>query len=92
LADTTVVITGASSGLGRATALLAAEEGARVVNADVQRDPRSGGTPTDEYITESGGEATFVETDATDIGEVNAVMDEAIDRFGSLDVVVNNAG
>ncbi|MFC7156972.1 SDR family NAD(P)-dependent oxidoreductase [Halomarina halobia] len=92
LADTTVVITGASSGLGRATALLAAEEGARVVNADVQRDPRSGGTPTDEHITESGGEATFVETDVTDIEEVNAVMDEAIDRFGNLDVVVNNAG
>ena len=92
LSEKTVVVTGASSGIGRATALLAAEEGARVVNADVTRGTRTGDRPTDEHIAERGGEATFVETDVTDLGDVRATMDEAVDRFGSLDAVVNNAG
>jgi NAD(P)-dependent dehydrogenase (short-subunit alcohol dehydrogenase family) len=92
LADKTVVVTGASSGLGRATALLAAEEGARVVNADLTWESRYDEPPTDEVIEEAGGEAIFVETDVTDLAAVESTMDEAIEAFGSLDVVVNNAG
>lgn len=92
LEDRTVVVTGASSGLGRATALLAAEEGARVVNADIRREPRDGSTPTDERIDAAGGEAVFVETDVTDLGEVETAMDVASEEFGGLDAVVNNAG
>lgn len=92
LANKVLVITGASSGLGRATAILAAQEGAKVVNADVKREPRSREKPTDVRISDDGGEATFVETDVTDLDQVQAAMDEAVDRFGSLDAVVNNAG
>ena len=92
LEDTTIVVTGASSGLGRATALLAAEEGAKVVNADLRREPRYDERPTDEVIEEAGGEAIFVETDVTDLAAVEATMDAATDAFGSLDAVVNNAG
>lgn len=88
----TILITGASSGLGRATALLAAKEGACVVNVDIERTPRHGDQPTDERIEENGGKAQFIETDVTDLDQVQAAMDETIDRFGSLDVVVNNAG
>ena len=92
LEDRTIVVTGASSGIGRATAVLAAEAGARVVNADVTRETRTGALPTDERIAEDGGEATFVETDVTDLADVRATMEEAVDRFGGLDAVVNNAG
>ena len=92
LEDETVVVTGASSGLGRATALLAAEEGAKVVNADVTREPRYDEQPTDAAIGEEGGEAIFVETDVTDLDAVESAMDAATERFGSLDAVVNNAG
>ena len=92
LEDTAVVVTGASSGLGRATALLAAEEGASVVNADLTREPRHDERPTDEAIEERGGEALFVETDVTDLSAVEAAMDAAADEYGSLDAVVNNAG
>ena len=92
LEDTTVVVTGASSGLGRATALLAAEEGASVVNADLTREPRHDERPTDEAVEATGGEALFVETDVTDLAAVKAAMDATIEEFGSLDAVVNNAG
>jgi NAD(P)-dependent dehydrogenase (short-subunit alcohol dehydrogenase family) len=92
LADETLVITGASSGLGRATAILAAQRGANVVNADIQRESRGGKDPTDERITGDGGRAIFVETDVTEFDQVQAVMDEAVDCFGSLDAVINNAG
>lgn len=92
LEDRTVVVTGASSGLGRATALLAAEEGASVVNADLTREPRHDDRPTDEAIEERDGEARYVETDVTDLGAVEAAMDTAVEEFGSLDAVVNNAG
>ncbi len=92
LEDETVVVTGASSGLGRATALLAAEEGAKVVNADVTREPRYDEQPTDAAIEEAGGDAIFVETDVTDLDAVASAMDAATETFGSLDAVVNNAG
>lgn len=89
--DKTAVITGGSSGLGRAMAVTFADRGASVVNADLQRDPREGGPPTDELIEDRGGEAVFVETDVTDLGEVKAAVGRAAD-FGKLDVLVNNAG
>jgi NAD(P)-dependent dehydrogenase (short-subunit alcohol dehydrogenase family) len=88
----TVVITGASSGLGRATALQAAIEGADIVNADIQRDPRHGDDPTDKRIEREEGRATFVETDVTDLAAVQAAVDVAVEEYGSVDVMVNNAG
>lgn len=85
------VVTGAASGIGRAIARRFAEHGASVVVADIRDDPREGGIPTHESITEAGGSAKYVECDVTDHGSiVNAV--DAADEFGGVDVMVNNAG
>ena len=92
LAGKAALVTGASSGTGRAIALTFAEEGASVTVADVRRDPREGGTPTDELIEESGGDGQFVETDVSDVDALQAAIDETVSAFGSLDVMVNNAG
>lgn len=88
LAGETALVTGASSGIGRAIALRFAEESAEVVVADVRRDPREGGTPTDELIAD----ATFLETDVSDPAEVEAAVDQTLATYGGLDVMVNNAG
>lgn len=91
LSGETAVITGAASGNGRAIAEAFADHGAAVVVADLQREPRQGGTPTDELIEERGGEAVFVECDVTDYDDCVAAV-EAADEFGGIDVMVNNAG
>jgi NAD(P)-dependent dehydrogenase (short-subunit alcohol dehydrogenase family) len=92
LADKAAVITGAASGIGRAIAREYAEEGADVVVADLQAEPREGGTPTHEMIAaETDRDATFVECDVSDREQVEAAI-EAADAFGGVDVMVNNAG
>ena len=91
LSGETAVITGAASGNGRAIAEAFADHGAAVVVADLQREPRQGGTPTDELIEERGGEAVFVECDVTDYDDCVAAV-EAADEFGGIDVMVSNAG
>ncbi|NUE02199.1 SDR family oxidoreductase [Halorubraceae archaeon YAN] len=92
LADKTAVITGASSGNGRAIAIRYAEEGANIVNADLQSEPREGGTPTHELVAdEYGVEATYVECDVTSIDDLETAV-AAADDFGGIDVMVNNAG
>jgi NAD(P)-dependent dehydrogenase (short-subunit alcohol dehydrogenase family) len=78
------VITGAASGIGRASARRFAAEGAHVVVADVDKD---GGTALAEEI---GG--LFVRADVTDADDVQAMYAAAVDRFGGLDVCFNNAG
>ncbi|MDS0260935.1 SDR family oxidoreductase [Haloarcula sp. S1CR25-12] len=92
LTDTATVVTGGSSGNGRAIARLFAEEGASVTVADIRADPRMGGDPTHELITEAGGEAQFVQCDVTDIDDLGRAVDATVDAYGSLDVMVNNAG
>lgn len=92
LADTTAVVTGASSGNGRAIAQTFAEHGADIVAADVQQEPRESGKPTHELIeAETDQRATFRECDVTDLSDVRATVDAA-DEFGGIDVMVNNAG
>lgn len=92
LQDRTAVVTGAASGIGRATALALAEHGADVVVADRRRDPREGGIPTAELVErETGARATYVECDVSDTATVEAALDVA-DDLGGLDVLVNNAG
>jgi len=88
LSDTTAVITGASSGIGRSIALRFAEEGATVVVADVRSEPREGGTPTHELLSDG----VFIETDVSDIEQLRSTVNETVETFGSLDVMVNNAG
>jgi NAD(P)-dependent dehydrogenase (short-subunit alcohol dehydrogenase family) len=86
------VVTGGSSGNGRAIARRFAEEGAAVTVADVRTDPRLGGEPTHEAIRDAGGDAQFVQTDVTSIEDLRAAVDATVDAYGSLDVMVNNAG
>lgn len=92
LSETTAVVTGGASGNGRAISIAMAEHGADVVVADVQRDPREGGSPTHEVIeSDTDAQATFVECDVTDLGDLEAALDAA-DDFGGVDTMVNNAG
>jgi len=92
LEDMTVVVTGASSGNGRAIARTVAEHGADVVVADVRTEPREGGTPTHRLIDEETDRAaTFVECDVTELSDVRTAVDAA-DEFGGIDSLVNNAG
>ncbi|WP_216320478.1 SDR family NAD(P)-dependent oxidoreductase [Deinococcus aestuarii] len=84
-----VVVTGAAGGIGRAVALMAAGEGARLVLADVDR---GGGEETARALSGGGGEALFVPCDVSDAAQVRHLMDEASRHFGGLDVLVNNAG
>jgi NAD(P)-dependent dehydrogenase (short-subunit alcohol dehydrogenase family) len=92
LADSTAVVTGGASGNGRAIALAFAEHGADVVVADLQREPRTGGEPTDERVrAETDARATFVACDVSDRDDLRAAV-AAADEFGGIDVMVNNAG
>jgi len=86
---TTAVVTGAGSGIGRATAERVAEEGASVVVADVAEDR---GHETVDLIADGGGEATFVGVDVTNLADVQRMVDVAVDTYGGLDFAVNNAG
>jgi NAD(P)-dependent dehydrogenase (short-subunit alcohol dehydrogenase family) len=87
-AGKTVVVTGAASGIGRASARLFAAEGARVVAADRSSEVKA----TVAAIREAGGTAEAVEMDAGSAADVKALMDFAIANLGSLDVVFANAG
>lgn len=83
------VVTGAGSGIGRATALACAREGAIVVAADVAV---AGGEETVALIKHAGGEATFIKTNVTQATEVEALMAAAVSAYGRIDCAHNNAG
>jgi NAD(P)-dependent dehydrogenase (short-subunit alcohol dehydrogenase family) len=87
--DGVAIVSGASSGIGRATAARFATEGARVVVADVDVE---GGEETVSQIEADGGEAVFVEADVTDEADVGAMVETAVETFGGLDFAFNNAG
>ncbi|MEU0953861.1 glucose 1-dehydrogenase [Streptomyces niveus] len=84
-----VIVTGAGSGIGRATALAFAAEGARVLIADLNADSAAS---TVEAIEKSGGTAVAVTGDLGDQAVVDEVTRTAVERFGRVDVLVNNAG
>ena len=98
LKDKVAIITGSSSGFGRGIALAFAREGARVVCSDVRRGANSGGfeediqLPTDDVIRDNGGHAVFVKCDVTNKKEVEGLVKDAVNKYGRLDVMVNNAG
>ena len=91
LGGKTAIITGASSGIGRAVALRFAEEGANVVIADVTEEPIEGGEPTGKLIENAGGERIFIETDVSVWSQVDALVSETVSRYRRLDVLLNNA-
>ena len=89
LQDKVALITGASSGIGRESALLFAQHGAKVVAVDVDEDR---GAEVVEEIGKDGGEAIFVRADVSKSSDVEAMVQRAEDRFGALQVLFNNAG
>ena len=83
------VVTGAAMGIGRASALVFAREGAAVVVADIDED---GGRETVSSITAAGGSASFVRTDVSVKADVEAMVRHAVEQHGGLDCAHNNAG
>ena len=83
------VITGAGTGIGRATAKLFAREGARVVVAELDAEA---GEQTAQLIAQAGGEAIAVTTDVTEPDSIQATIDKAVQHYGALHVLHNNAG
>ncbi|MCY3562696.1 MAG: glucose 1-dehydrogenase [bacterium] len=89
LEDKVAIITGGATGMGRAASLLFADEGAKVTVAD-RNLPE--GQATAAMVGEAGGEALFVETDVSKSDQVSNMVARTLERFGKLDVLVNNAG
>jgi len=87
--DKVAIVTGGASGIGRATAIRFAEEGASVLVADLD-DAK--GMDVVAHITRSGGTASFLRTDVTRAADNAAMVDCALERYGRLDAALNNAG
>ncbi|HEY4041077.1 MAG TPA: SDR family oxidoreductase [Rhodopila sp.] len=83
------VVTGAGTGIGRATARLFAREGAKVVVAELNAEA---GEQTAQLIVQAGGEVIAVPTDVTDADSIQATIGTAVQHFGALHVLHNNAG
>ncbi len=83
------IITGSGRGLGKEAAFLFAEEGAKVVVGDINYESAE---EVAAAIGEKGGEAMAVKLDVTDSASIQAMVDKVLERFGSIDVLVNNAG
>lgn len=88
--DQVVLITGASSGIGQASARLLAEKGAKII---ANYNSNSEGAEETKHLVESvGGQCILVKADLTDKGQVDSMVDTALETFGHIDVLVNNAG
>ena len=84
-----VVVTGAGSGIGRATAVACGREGAQVIVSDVDQ---TGAFETVSIISEAGGRARFIKADVTKPDEVQHLIEEVVESYGRLDCAHNNAG
>lgn len=89
LKDKVAIVTGAGSGIGRASAILFAKEGAKVVVADWSEE---GGNQIVSEIKTAGGEAVFVKTDVSKSADINNMVSTCVSTFGKLDILFNNAG
>jgi NAD(P)-dependent dehydrogenase (short-subunit alcohol dehydrogenase family) len=89
LKDKVAIVTGGSSGIGRAIALAFAREGAKVVVSDLDDD---GGRGTVQEVAQEGGEAIFVRADVALPSDMDQLVQQAVGRYGALHVACNNAG
>ncbi len=89
LADKVAIITGAGGGMGRTAALMFAAQGSRVVVAEYGEEA---GAETVRLVEAQGGQASLVRVDVSREADAKAMVDHAIDRFGRVDVLYNNAG
>ena len=89
LTGKTVIVTGGGSNIGRGIVLAFAREAAKVVNAEI--DEEQGQRVVDEAHG-LGGEAILIKTDVTDWNSVQAMVSQTLERYGQIDVLVNNAG
>lgn len=89
LKNKVAIVTGASSGIGRAIAEIFSKEGAKIIVADYKS---KGGQKTVKNIIDAGGQAEFVQTDVSKSDEVEVMVKVAVEKFGGLDILVNNAG
>lgn len=89
LENKVAIVTGSTSGIGEATAKLFAAEGAKVVVVGRRRE---NGERIVDFINSQGGEAIFVQTDMTDEEKLINLVDCTLERFGQIDILINNAG
>lgn len=89
LAGKVAIVTGAAQGIGLGIARVFAREGARAVLSDVQSEA---GASAVQAIISDGGDAYYVHADVTREADVKALVQSAVDRFGGLDIIANNAG
>ncbi len=89
LQNKVALVTGASSGIGRAIALVLSREGAKVVVSDMNED---GGRETVDLVARQGGDALFVKANVAEPSDMEALVAQAVGRYGGLHVACNNAG
>ncbi|MGC9031724.1 MAG: SDR family NAD(P)-dependent oxidoreductase, partial [Minisyncoccia bacterium] len=89
LQNKVAIVTGAGSGIGQATAILFAKEGAKVVVANRRVEK---GEATVAQIKNQGGEAIFIQTDVSRWEDVDNMVKKTVKTYGKIDVLVNNAG
>lgn len=89
LKDKVAIITGAGSGIGAASAIMFAKEGARVVVADLDE---KGGEATVAEIKNAGGDAMFVKTDVSKADDIDKMVSACVETYGKVDILFNNAG
>ena len=87
--DKVVVLTGASSGIGRSAAVLFAKEGAKLVLSDIQDEE---GSKTLQLVKEEGAEVTYIHCDVAKTDDVKKMINFTIDKYGRIDILINNAG
>lgn len=89
LSGKVAIVSGATSGIGKACAMVFAEEGANVVFCGRRK---ALGEALEKEIKEKGGEATFVQADVTVKADLEALVNKAVEQYGTIDILVNNAG